>query len=40
MKRACPAADEALLLEQARRGDRRAYGDLVDGHRNELHAHC
>ena len=28
------------LLEAARRGDERAYRELVESHRGELHAHC
>jgi RNA polymerase sigma-70 factor, ECF subfamily len=31
---------EAALLERARTGDDRAYGELVDPHRRTLHAHC
>jgi RNA polymerase sigma-70 factor (ECF subfamily) len=31
---------EAALLERARTGDERAYGELVDPHRRPLHAHC
>jgi RNA polymerase sigma-70 factor (ECF subfamily) len=31
---------EAALLERARSGDDRAYGELVDPHRRTLHAHC
>ncbi len=33
-------ADDAVLLELARGGDARAYGDLVERYRHELHAHC
>ena len=31
---------ESALLERARTGDERAYGQLVDPHRRTLHAHC
>jgi RNA polymerase sigma-70 factor, ECF subfamily len=31
---------ESALLERARTGDERAYGELVDPHRRALHAHC
>jgi RNA polymerase sigma-70 factor (ECF subfamily) len=31
---------ETALLERARTGDDRAYGELVDPHRRTLHAHC
>jgi RNA polymerase sigma-70 factor (ECF subfamily) len=31
---------EAELLQLARRGDERAYGELVGPHRSALHAHC
>ncbi len=31
---------EFALLERARTGDERAYGELVDPHRRPLHAHC
>ncbi len=31
---------ESALLERARTGDDRAYGELVDPHRRTLHAHC
>jgi RNA polymerase sigma-70 factor (ECF subfamily) len=31
---------ESALLERARTGDDRAYGELVDPHRRILHAHC
>src|SRR4029450_11716681 len=31
---------EAELLQLARRGDERAYGELVQPHRSALHAHC
>jgi RNA polymerase sigma-70 factor (ECF subfamily) len=31
---------ESHLLERARAGDERAYGELVDPHRRSLHAHC
>jgi RNA polymerase sigma-70 factor, ECF subfamily len=31
---------EAELLHLARRGDERAYGELVAAHRSALHAHC
>ena len=31
---------EEELLQLARRGDERAYGELVGPHRNALHAHC
>ena len=34
-----PAGPESLL-SAARRGDERAYLELVEGHRSELHAHC
>ncbi|HTW07964.1 MAG TPA: RNA polymerase subunit sigma-70 [Acidimicrobiales bacterium] len=34
------AADDTVLVELARGGDQRAYGDLVDAYRPELHAHC
>lgn len=40
MKRTRPIADDAVLLELARGGDGRAYGDLVARYRTELHAHC
>jgi RNA polymerase sigma-70 factor, ECF subfamily len=33
-------AEERGLLEAARRGDERAFGELVDRYRGELHAHC
>lgn len=33
-------AAESALLERARTGDDRAYGELVDPHRRTLHAHC
>jgi RNA polymerase sigma-70 factor (ECF subfamily) len=33
-------AAESALLERARTGDERAYGELVDPHRRPLHAHC
>ncbi|HTW99289.1 MAG TPA: sigma-70 family RNA polymerase sigma factor [Acidimicrobiales bacterium] len=32
--------DTTELLESARRGDERAYLELVESHRSELHAHC
>jgi RNA polymerase sigma-70 factor, ECF subfamily len=31
---------DAALLDRARRGDERAYGELVGPHRSALHAHC
>ena len=31
---------ESELLGRARTGDDRAYGELVDPHRRDLHAHC
>jgi RNA polymerase sigma-70 factor (ECF subfamily) len=34
------SADTESLLSAARRGDERAYLELVEGHRSELHAHC
>jgi RNA polymerase sigma-70 factor (ECF subfamily) len=34
------ALGERALLEAARRGDEGAYGELVELHRRELHAHC
>jgi RNA polymerase sigma-70 factor, ECF subfamily len=33
-------ADEQTLLGLARGGDESAFGDLVEGYRTELHAHC
>jgi RNA polymerase sigma-70 factor (ECF subfamily) len=33
-------AREADLLERARGGDERAYGELITPHRRALHAHC
>jgi RNA polymerase sigma-70 factor, ECF subfamily len=33
-------AREADLLDRARGGDERAYGDLITPHRRALHAHC
>jgi RNA polymerase sigma-70 factor, ECF subfamily len=33
-------ADERALLGQAQGGDESAFGDLVEGYRTELHAHC
>src|ERR1700745_4520390 len=33
-------ADEAALLQLAADGDERAFAELVDVHRTELHAHC
>jgi RNA polymerase sigma-70 factor (ECF subfamily) len=33
-------SDEATLLDAARTGDRRAFDDLVAGHRRALHLHC
>jgi RNA polymerase sigma-70 factor (ECF subfamily) len=35
-----PGVTQQALLERARRGDERAYRDLVEVHRAELHAHC
>ena len=35
-----PTANDAELLDAARRGDEHAYEQLVGGHRAELHAHC
>jgi RNA polymerase sigma-70 factor, ECF subfamily len=35
-----PAARERQLLEAARKGDERAFGELIGGYRGELHAHC
>jgi RNA polymerase sigma-70 factor (ECF subfamily) len=32
--------DEQALLSSARQGDEGAYGELIEGHRAELHAHC
>ena len=32
--------DGSVLLERAQQGDRDAYGQLVEPHRGELHAHC
>jgi RNA polymerase sigma-70 factor, ECF subfamily len=34
------ATDEEALLQSARRGDEKAYEELVESHRAELHAHC
>ena len=31
---------EEELLRLARRGDERAYGELVGPHRSAVHAHC
>jgi Sigma-70 region 2 len=31
---------EEELFQLARRGDERAYGELVEAHRSALHAHC
>src|SRR5438105_5380280 len=31
---------QRALLDSARGGDERAYQDLVEPHRSELHAHC
>jgi RNA polymerase sigma-70 factor, ECF subfamily len=33
-------SDEQTLLELAQRGDESAFGELVEGYRTELHAHC
>ena len=33
-------ADEMAMLDLARKGDERAYENLIEGHRAELHAHC
>jgi RNA polymerase sigma-70 factor (ECF subfamily) len=35
-----PTTRERELLEAARRGDESAYGELIELHRRELHAHC
>jgi RNA polymerase sigma-70 factor (ECF subfamily) len=35
-----PLATERLLVERAQRGDEDAFGELVDGHRAAMHAHC
>jgi RNA polymerase sigma-70 factor (ECF subfamily) len=35
-----PTAHSARLLEAARSGDERAFEELVEPHRSELHAHC
>jgi RNA polymerase sigma-70 factor (ECF subfamily) len=35
-----PIAEEHGLLERARAGDNGAFGELVEPHRAELHAHC
>jgi RNA polymerase sigma-70 factor (ECF subfamily) len=35
-----PEARESVLFERARGGDHGAYGELVEVHRAELHAHC
>ena len=32
--------EEFDLIERARDGDERAYEELIEGHRSELHAHC
>lgn len=32
--------EEFDLIERARHGDERAYEELIEGHRAELHAHC
>ena len=34
------SSDEKALIDLARSGDERAYEDLIEGHRTELHAHC
>ncbi len=35
-----PAEKQRELLDAARNGDENAYGNLVEPHRGELHAHC
>jgi RNA polymerase sigma-70 factor, ECF subfamily len=35
-----PGSPEPALLARARQGDEKAYRDLVEVHRAELHAHC
>ncbi len=35
-----PTTQSLRLLEAARGGDEHAFGELVDPHRGELHAHC
>jgi RNA polymerase sigma-70 factor, ECF subfamily len=37
---ATPTVRDRELLDSARSGDERAYQDLVEPHRSELHAHC
>src|SRR5262245_59214541 len=38
--RAAPTANQRELLEAARQGDGDAYGQLIERHLAELHAHC
>ncbi|MBV9213480.1 MAG: sigma-70 family RNA polymerase sigma factor [Actinobacteria bacterium] len=35
-----PRSEEPALLEDARGGDEHAFGELIEPHRSELHAHC
>src|SRR5918995_3468277 len=35
-----PTTQRVRLLEAARSGDDQAFGELIEAHRGELHAHC
>jgi RNA polymerase sigma-70 factor (ECF subfamily) len=39
-RRSFEPTDNETLLSAAQRGDERAYRELVEAHRSELHAHC